>query len=118
MNIINRLRGRRELMDKLVRAEEILNNIELPGYGVGLVESGLVERLRISRDGRVLGVYINFRGYTQECLYCSTISEWALYNALRKARERLIAELGLEEVVFIDTVLNRLVSLDTRIYRL
>ncbi len=114
MNLIGRL----GLMDKLRRAERILDTIELPGYGVGLVSCGFIVKLRISRDGEYLGVYVNLRAYSQECLYCSTISEWALSKALLRARNELIKELGFRDVYFIDALLNRLITLGDREYKL
>jgi hypothetical protein len=105
------------LQEKLRDAEKILDSIKLPGHDIGLVESGFVVKLRISRDGEYLGVYVDLQGFTPNCLFGSTLSEWALEPVLEEAGRRLV-EYGFREVYFIDARSDKIIVLKNTPHKL
>jgi len=104
-----------KLITLLRRAEHILRKIIIPGYDVDIISSGLIVKLRISKDGSVLGVSVNLSGFDPRCLYCSTLNEYLIVNMSRKAYSELVRN-GFKEVYFFDYRTNRLVDLELAKY--
>ncbi len=98
------------IMEKARLAEKILKRIIVPGYDVDMVSSGMVVKLRLSRDGEVIGVYVDLSGSDPRCLFCSTLNEYLWRNVLEKAEEELMRN-GFKEVIFIDYRTNRVIDL-------
>ena len=80
-----------------------------------MISSGLVVRLRISKNGSVLGVSVNLSGFDPRCLYCSTLNDYLIVNISRKAYSELVRN-GFKEVYFFDYRTNRLVDLELSKY--
>ena len=79
-------------------AEEALRGVVVPGYDVDVVSSGVVVKLRVSRDGSGVMVFIDYYGRNPGCSFCRFISDtlWAkifreMVEALRRASfERVV----------------------------
>jgi len=63
------------LMKKLVEVEQGLRQVIVPGFDVNVISSRVVVKLRISRDGNIIGVYIDFSGPDPGCYFCRTLNE-------------------------------------------
>lgn len=50
------------LADRLREAKEVLSSVVLPGYGVGIISAGLVERIRVGFDGKSVMVMLGYSG--------------------------------------------------------
>jgi hypothetical protein len=68
---------------------------------VDLVTAGLVKRIRVSRDGRSVAIFIDYTGSDPSCFFCRFISRTLWARILEKAREQLRVE-GFAEVEFYD----------------
>lgn len=91
-----------QLLEKARAAEEVLTTVEVPGFDVDLLSSGAVKRIRVSRDGGAVAVFIDFTGSDPSCYYCKFIN-WSLWRRiLRDAAIKLKEEAGFREVVFFD----------------
>jgi len=89
-------------MDEKARlAEKVLSSIEVPGFDVDVVSSGLVTGFRISNDGRKIAVYVDFTGSQLSCLFCKFINNTLWDTIIGEMRERL-KEAGFEEVIIVD----------------
>ena len=60
------------LQNKLIKAEELLSNLRIPGYDIDMISSGVVKKLRISMDGDKIVVYIDMSD--PACLFCKFIN--------------------------------------------
>ena len=99
-----------DVIEKAKLAERILRHIIVPGYDVDMVSSGMVVKLRLSRDGEVIGVYVDLSGSDPRCLFCSTLNEYLWRKVLERAEEELLKN-GFKEVIFIDYGTNRIIDL-------
>ncbi|BEP16767.1 hypothetical protein PYJP_01190 [Pyrofollis japonicus] len=82
------------------RAEEALSRVEVPGYDVDLVSSGIVKRLRLSRDNKLI-VFLDYYGTDPSCYFCRFINQ-ALWNTILSKARRELEEAGITSVVFVD----------------
>ncbi|MET1128573.1 MAG: iron-sulfur cluster assembly protein [Thermoproteota archaeon] len=98
-----------ELEGRVREAEAALSSVELPGYDIDIVSAGLVRRIRISRDGRRVAVFVDYELSDPGCSFCRFISSVAWSKILREARRRLEAA-GFEDVVFIDSASGAIVE--------
>ncbi|ADG91182.1 hypothetical protein [Thermosphaera aggregans] len=87
--------------EKAGLAEKVLSSIEVPGFDVDVVSSGLVTGFRISNDGRKITVYVDFTGSQPSCLFCKFINNTLWNTIISRMRERL-KEAGFEEVLIVD----------------
>ena len=90
-----------DLLEKLRIAEKVLKEIKVRGYDVDLISSGVAQRLRISKDGKKLIVFVDFSGANPHCLFCKVLEESLWKDFISRARETLKKE-GFEEVIFVD----------------
>ena len=93
--------GDLRLMELARKAEEALLEVEVPGFDVDLVTSGAVKRIRVSRDGTAVAVFIDFSGSDPSCNFCRFIN-WNLWQAILERAERRLREAGFKEVAFFD----------------
>ena len=87
------------------RAEQALMSVELPGYDVDIVSAGLVERIRVSRDGRSVMVFMGYRKSDPGCSFCRFISQTAWAKIARDSIERLRAA-GFRHIIIVDADLG------------
>ncbi|BAN90481.1 hypothetical protein [Aeropyrum camini] len=85
----------------LRRVEEVLASTEVPGFDIDLITSGVVKRIRLSRDGSKAAIFIDYTGSDPGCYYCKFIN-WSLWKRLLADVEAKIKSVGVKEVVFID----------------
>ncbi|MCE4612000.1 MAG: hypothetical protein F7B17_08530 [Desulfurococcales archaeon] len=93
--------GDSKLVELARRAEEALLEVEVPGFDVDLVTSGAVKRIRVSRDGAAVAVFIDFSGSDPSCNFCRFIN-WNLWQAILEKAEARLREAGFKEVAFFD----------------
>jgi len=89
------------LMKKLVEAEQGLRQVIVPCSDVDVISSRVVVKLRISRDGNIIGVYVDFSGSDPGCYFCRTLNESLWRRILEDIYAKLLS-LGFKEVNFID----------------
>lgn len=89
------------LIEMAKKAEEALSEVEVPGFDVDLVSTGAVKRIRVSRDGSSVAVFIDLSGSDPSCYYCKFIN-WNLWQSILSAAEEKLRSAGFKEVVFID----------------
>ncbi len=80
---------------------EALRRVEVPGFDVDVVSSGLVRRVRVSRDSTRLAVFVDFAGSDPGCGFCKFINHALMSAVARRIREALLG-LGFEEVLVVD----------------
>mgnify|MGYP000389064393 CR=1 FL=1 len=89
-----------QLMKKLTEAEQGLRQVIVPGFDANVISSRVVAKLRISRDGNIIGVYVDFSGSDPGCYFRRTLNE-SLWRILEDIYAKLLS-LGFKEVIFID----------------
>jgi metal-sulfur cluster biosynthetic enzyme len=98
-----------ELERRVREAEAALGSVELPGYDIDIVSAGLVRRIRMSRDGRRIAVFVDYELSDPGCSFCRFISSVAWSKILREARRKLEAA-GFDDVVFIDSASGSIIE--------
>ncbi len=63
------------LMKKLVEVEQGLRQVIVPGLDGDVISSKVVVKLRVSRGGNIIGVYVDFSGSDPGCYFCRTLNE-------------------------------------------
>lgn len=97
----NNLVDERSLMNRLRSVDRVLREVIVPGFDVDVISSRVVTKLRISRDGNIIGVYVDLSGSDPGCLFCRTLNESLWRRILENIHEKLIG-IGFKEVIFID----------------
>lgn len=92
------------LLEKLKEVERILKDVEVPGFDVDVITSGVVSRLRISNDGRRLAVYLDFKRSDPKCPFCMFINHTLWTTIAKKIRESLLGSGLFDEVFVVDEV--------------
>jgi len=100
---------REALLRRLKEAEDILKKVEVPGFDVDVVSSGVVQKLRISTDGRKLVVYVDFRGSDPNCGFCKFINHTLWTTIAKEIKNALINE-GFTEVLVVDSASGALLE--------
>jgi len=93
--------GAAELVRRAEEAERVLSTVEVPGFDVDLVTSGAVKRIRVSRDGRAVAVFIDLTGSDPSCYFCKFIN-WTLWKRILGDAEERLREAGFSVVEFYD----------------
>ena len=86
------------LMKKLVEVEQGLRQVIVPGFDVNVISSKVVIKLRVSRDGDIIGVYVDFSGSDLECYFCRTLNESPRRRILEDMYAKLLSP-GFKEVI-------------------
>ncbi len=84
-------------------ALEALSKVEVPGYDVDIVSSGVVARVRVSFDGSKIAVYLDYTGSNPGCSFCRFLNDRVWSKILSDAKRRL-EEAGFTEVYLLDAV--------------
>lgn len=90
-----------ELVRLAQEAERALSAVEVPGFDVDLVTSGAVKRIRVSRDGSAVAVFIDLTGSDPSCYFCKFIN-WTLWKRILRDAEAKLREAGFRDVEFYD----------------
>ncbi len=84
-----------------LRAERALRGVELPGYDVDIVSAGLVERIRVSHDGRAVMVLLGYKKSDPGCSFCRFISAAAWAKIVESSLEALRGA-GFQHIILVD----------------
>ncbi len=93
---------REALLRRLKEIEVILEKVKVPGFDVDVVSSGVVQKLRISADGKRLAVYVDFTGSDPSCGFCKFINH-TLWSAIAREIRNALINVGFTEVLIIDS---------------
>ncbi|MCX8185457.1 MAG: hypothetical protein RMI56_03210 [Sulfolobales archaeon] len=78
-----------------------LSKTEVPGFDIDVVSAGLVSRVRISRDGSRIAVFIDFTGSDPSCGFCKFINHTLMKTVVERIKESLHGS-GFKEVSVVD----------------
>lgn len=92
------------LVGRLKEAERVLNEVKVPGFDVSVIASGVVSRLRVSRDGKRLIVYLDFKRSDPKCPFCMFINHTLWTTIAKEIRESLLRSGLFDEVYVVDEV--------------
>jgi metal-sulfur cluster biosynthetic enzyme len=81
--------------------ERVLRGVEVPGFDIDVVSSGVVRSFRLSRDGRRVAVFVDFLGSDPGCGFCRFVNHTLWSTIARRIREALRAS-GFDEVSVVD----------------
>ena len=81
-------------------AEEALRRVEVPGYGVNIVDSGVVKLLRLTNDGRLI-VFLDYYGTDPGCYFCRFLNGY-LWSRIFKSMKEELERAGFYKVTLID----------------
>lgn len=97
------------LDEKAEQAERVLRRVVVPGFDVDVVSSSVVSRMRISRDGEKIVVFVRFWDSDPGCGFCKFLNH-ALWNTIvERIRDSLLnSGLFREAYVYDDLTLARL----------
>lgn len=83
------------------RVWRTLRRVEVPGFDMDVVSSGLVRKVRVSRDGSRIAVYVDFLGSDPVCPFCKFVNHTLMGVVASKIRSSL-RDLGFTEVLVVD----------------
>ncbi len=88
--------------DLALKVEMALSSLQVSGFDVDVLSSGVVTRFRISTDGSKIAIFVDFSGSDPSCNFCRMInySLWAKIISMIKKKMR---DLGFSEVVVLDS---------------
>jgi ribosome-binding factor A len=81
--------------------ERVLSTVEVPGFDVDVMSSGVVTGFRISRDGDKVAVFVDFLGSDPSCGFCKFINHTLWSKIANLIKERL-RDAGFKEVYVVD----------------
>ena len=87
--------------DKAKLVEEVLVSIDVPGFDVDLISSGVVRGFRISSDGGRVAVFVDFLSSDPACSFCKFINHTLWNSIISKIKEEL-SKVGFKEVLVLD----------------
>ncbi len=89
-------------LEKILRqVEDRLRLIEIPGFDTNVIDSGVVTRIRISTDGEVLGVYVDYTGSDPMCWFCRVLNDH-LWRRIVNDIYVAVKDMGFKKVYVID----------------
>jgi len=86
---------------RVARALQALSRVQVPGYDVDIVSSGVVARVRVSLDGSKIAVFLDYTGSNPSCSFCRFLNDRLWQKILGDVREAL-EEAGFEEIYLLD----------------
>ncbi|MFN3268675.1 MAG: hypothetical protein ACK416_05400 [Zestosphaera sp.] len=81
---------------------EVLGKVEVPGFDVDLMSSGVVRSFRLSKDGRKVVVFVDFLTSDPGCLFCKFINHTLWTTIARNIRDTLVSSSLFDEVLVVD----------------
>ncbi len=85
----------------VARVWEALGKVEVPGFDIDVVSSGLVRRVRVSTDGTRVAVFVDFIGSDPGCGFCKLINHVLMSTVVQRIKDSLRG-LGFAEVLVVD----------------
>lgn len=94
---------------KILKLEEALRRVIVPGLEVNVVEAGLVSRIRVSRDGSKVAVFVRFKASDSSCLFCKFVGH-TVWSFIVEDIKKAVKETGLFSEVYVldDATLSEL----------
>ncbi len=89
------------LKRKAREAVEALKEVEVPGFDVNVIDSGVIAKVTVSRDGKAVAVFVDLTGSDPSCNFCRMIN-WAIWSKMLLAMEERLRALNFKEVYFFD----------------
>lgn len=80
---------------------EVLGKVEVPGFDVDLMSSGVVRGFRLSKDGRKVVVFVDFLTSDPGCLFCKFINH-TLWSSISTRIKEALKGIGMDEVIVVD----------------
>ncbi len=90
------------LRRKAKEAGEALKEVKVPGFDVNVIDSGVVTKITVSKDGNAVAVFVDITGSDPSCNFCRMIN-WALWSKVLLAMEDKLRALGFKEIYLFDT---------------
>lgn len=78
-----------------------LREVNVPGFDVDVISSGLVKKVRISSDWTKIAVYVDFVSSDPGCPFCKFINH-ALMKVVADRIKEALTKLGFRKVYVID----------------
>jgi len=103
------------LQEILRQVESRLRLVEIPGFDTNVIDSRVVTRIRISTDGKVLGVYVDYSGSDPRCWFCRVLDDH-LWRRIVDDIYVAVKDMGFKEVYVIDEQTGTILA--PRTYRL
>ncbi|MEM4485402.1 MAG: hypothetical protein QXE13_06155 [Sulfolobales archaeon] len=101
-NIENMTHDDKIRSDRIFKVVEyILRGIDVPGFDIDLISSGVVRSFRISRDYEKIIVFVDFSGSDPGCLFCKFINH-TLWKSISTRIKESLARVGFKEVYVVD----------------
>ncbi len=94
------------------KAEEALRRVQVPGYDVDLVASGIVRRMKLTPEGKLI-VFLDYYGTDPSCFFCRFINTALWATILEKASKEL-TQAGIPRHEFRDIATGLLLEHHTR----
>ncbi|MCS7099324.1 MAG: hypothetical protein RMH84_06635 [Sulfolobales archaeon] len=83
------------------RVWRALSKTEVPGFDIDVVSAGLVTKVRVSRDGSKIAVFIDFTGSDPSCAFCRFINHTLMKTVIERIKDSLRG-VGFKEVFVVD----------------
>jgi len=97
-----------ETVRRAIRAaEKAIRGVVVPGLDADLMTLGLVDRIRVSKDGKRVAVFVNFSN--PSCPFCRFIN-YVVWGSIVEKVERELKEAGFEEVYIVDSVSGGIIN--------
>jgi len=90
-----------DLKRRAMKAGEALKEVKVPGFDVNVIDSGIVTKITVSKDGDAVAIFVDLMGSDPACNFCRMIN-WALWSKVLLAMEDKLLTLGFTEVYFFD----------------
>ncbi len=85
---------------------EVLSRVEVPGFDIDLMSSGVIRGFRLSEDGRKVIVFVDFLTSDPGCLFCKFINH-TLWNSISTRIKEVLKGIGMDEVIVMDVQTKR-----------
>ncbi|MEM0453976.1 MAG: hypothetical protein QXO98_04915 [Sulfolobales archaeon] len=92
--------------EKVKLVEEALIRVEVPGFDIDVISSGVVRSFRLSKGGDKVIVYVDFLSSDPHCLFCKFINH-TLWSTISDSIKKALKEVGLKEVTIVDIRTNK-----------
>ncbi|MEM0506321.1 MAG: hypothetical protein QXW58_03570 [Thermosphaera sp.] len=88
------------LDEKVEQAERVLRRVVVPGFDVDVVSSSVVSRMRVSRDGEKIIVFVRFKDSDPGCGFCKFLNHALWSTIVERIRDALL-DSGLFKEVYV-----------------
>jgi len=90
-----------ELEERVRAAEQALMRVQVPGYDVDVISSGVVMRFRVSTSGDKILVVVDYSGSNPGCSFCRFLND-SLWKRMLDDMVAALEQAGFREIIIID----------------